>query len=312
MGTQSARGAGVRVTCFAAGGPFAIEALTALAAEHLVALVVRPAEAGPWWRRGARAVARAARLRPEDAVEAWARARGIPTIDLAAVPSRAQLAALHDAAADVAGIATFPFLLTREVREAAAPRCVNVHPSLLPRHRGAGALFWTYHAGDAHAGVTVHEAVDAFDAGPVVAQVALPVARGESIVDVHRRCAVQGGALLARIVAEIRSGTSRPRQQDETLATRAPAPRVSRVRSLLPEWDAAHAFHFLAGVLPIYLDPFTDVDGQAVPYGRVEGFETRASREAPGRVVRDGAGWAAWTRDGVVHLAPAHTRERLP
>lgn len=47
---------------------------------------------------------------------------------------------------------------------------LNVHPSLLPRHRGPMPVHWAVRHGDPETGVTVHWMVEAFDSGPVVAQ----------------------------------------------------------------------------------------------------------------------------------------------
>ncbi|MBK6535688.1 MAG: hypothetical protein IPF99_41015 [Deltaproteobacteria bacterium] len=50
----------------------------------------------------------------------------------------------------------------------APPRGINVHPSLLPRHRGPDPYFWTLYREDAETGVTVHRITDAYDQGPIL------------------------------------------------------------------------------------------------------------------------------------------------
>src|SRR5260370_8308382 len=47
---------------------------------------------------------------------------------------------------------------------------LNVHPSLLPRHRGPEPIYWTIVNGDREAGITVHQTVPRIDAGPILAQ----------------------------------------------------------------------------------------------------------------------------------------------
>ncbi|MBI3792942.1 MAG: hypothetical protein HY275_18960, partial [Gemmatimonadetes bacterium] len=249
-----------RVACFASGGPIALATLEALAGPHDVALVVRP-PATRGWRAGALALARLAGLRSPDPVSAWAARHGVPEWHLPRSSEGPTLDRLRGARADVAVIATFPLRLSARLREAAARTCLNVHPSLLPRHRGPGALFWTYHAGDAEGGVTVHDANDAFDAGPVRAQARVPIERGANIVALHARCAALGGALASAVVASLTTGGSSATPQDEARATHAPGLRERRVRSTLATWPAAHAWHFLAGVAPIYRDPFVDDRG---------------------------------------------------
>ncbi len=53
--------------------------------------------------------------------------------------------------------------------------CLNLHFSLLPRHRGVAPIAWAILSGDAEAGVTLHHMVKAIDAGDLVAQRALPI-----------------------------------------------------------------------------------------------------------------------------------------
>jgi methionyl-tRNA formyltransferase len=288
---------------FAAGGPIALAALQAIESRHDVVLVVRPGEPSPAWRSLARRAARALRPRPRDPVADWIRDGGIPTTSLLRAPTAESLARLRAARADVAAIATFPFRLDGTVRTAAAAHVLNLHPSCLPRHRGSGALFWTYHAGDADAGATVHEAIDALDAGAIVSQASFALERGAPVRGVHARIAEIGGPLLAHAIAGVADGSLAPAPQDESRATRAPAVHRPEIRSRLAEWRAAHAWHFLAGLVELYRDPLVDADGAPVPYGTVPGYEERAPRHAPGTVVRDGAAWLAWTTDGVVHLA---------
>ncbi|HYI25504.1 MAG TPA: formyltransferase family protein, partial [Thermomicrobiales bacterium] len=59
----------------------------------------------------------------------------------------------------------------------ALPRigAINLHPSLLPRHRGPHPLEWTFRSGDTEAGFTVHKLAAGFDTGPVLSQARVPV-----------------------------------------------------------------------------------------------------------------------------------------
>lgn len=52
---------------------------------------------------------------------------------------------------------------------------INVHPSLLPRHRGPDPYFWTLYREDAETGVTVHRITEAYDQGPILLQRRVPV-----------------------------------------------------------------------------------------------------------------------------------------
>jgi methionyl-tRNA formyltransferase len=101
-----------------------------------------------------------------------------------------------------------------------APRPpLNVHPSLLPRHRGAAPIAATILAGDARAGVSLMVMVEELDAGPIVAQWAVPLQGREETPLLE----AQLGELAAQHVpAELErwaAGALEPQPQDERLAT---------------------------------------------------------------------------------------------
>jgi phosphoribosylglycinamide formyltransferase 1 len=88
--------------------------------------------------------------------------------------------ALTEAGADLAILAGYDRLLSPGYFAAFGGRTINIHPSLLPAHGGAGMLGLAVHravleAGDAETGATVHEVGPELDAGPVLSQVRVPV-----------------------------------------------------------------------------------------------------------------------------------------
>lgn len=66
-------------------------------------------------------------------------------------------------------------------------RVVNLHPALLPRHRGAHAIQDAYDAGDEVTGITIHFANEEYDKGPIIFQHEVPVLPGEPIEDLEAR-----------------------------------------------------------------------------------------------------------------------------
>jgi len=288
------------------GGPVALRALDALAASHQLAVIVRAQLVRPLhlvWRGAAAGIADVLGLRPDDPVTAWARACGVPIVAAAEGDESHTAQRIRSFAPDFGCIATYLRRIPDALLAASGRACVNLHPSLLPRHRGASPLFWTYHAGDLVGGVTIHVATSRLDAGAILLQERFPIARGESVVHVHARGAASGGPLLARAVTQLAEGSAVPRDQDESAATAAPSPVAGRRYAELATWSCAQAWHFLAGLLARYREPFVDTSGAPVRYTRVDGHEERDPRFAPGSVVRDGAGWTAWTPDGVVRIS---------
>jgi len=97
-------------------------------------------------------------------------------------------------------------------------RLLNVHNSLLPRHRGVRPINWALLEGDRVHGVTLHEITPGVDDGPIVDQEAFPISpEDEEVADVYTRCLDAATRLLDRSLPSIMTLPSEP--QDETLAT---------------------------------------------------------------------------------------------
>ena len=79
---------------------------------------------------------------------------------------------------------------------------LNVHPSLLPRWRGAAPVERALMAGDAETGVTIHETVKALDAGPIAAQAAFPLAPEDDAGSVYEKTAALAVTLLDGVLPE--------------------------------------------------------------------------------------------------------------
>lgn len=132
-------------------------------------------------------------------------------------------------------------------------RWLNVHPSLLPRWRGAAPVERAIMAGDGETGVTIHETVHELDAGPVAAMRAFPIEAADDAGSVFVRAAVVAGELLGDVLSDTdlrvvpQSGeptyadkiTADDRQLDVTDPVRA----VRVVRALSPHIGARAVLH---------------------------------------------------------------------
>jgi methionyl-tRNA formyltransferase len=125
---------------------------------------------------------------------------------------------------------------------------LNVHPSLLPRWRGAAPVERAIMAGDTETGVTIHRTTAELDAGPVAAQRAFPIARQDDAGAVYERAAEVAGELLDDVLPEpafVSQGESgvtyaeKIRPADRELDWSRPAEElVNRVRALSPHIGA--------------------------------------------------------------------------
>jgi len=85
-------------------------------------------------------------------------------------------------------------------------RMINLHPSLLPRHKGLDTHAAALAAGDSEHGASVHAVVPALDAGPVLAQARIPVLAGDTPEALADRLRPREHALLVACVAAIARG----------------------------------------------------------------------------------------------------------
>ena len=105
----------------------------------------------------------------------------------------------------------------------AVPRLgtVNVHASLLPRHRGAAPIVWAILSGDSQTGVTIMQMDAGLDTGPILAQEATLIAPDETARTLESRLAERGADLLLTTLPRLANGTLRPVPQPAEGATYA-------------------------------------------------------------------------------------------
>jgi len=234
-------------------GPFAVPMFAALrgSPHEVTALVTRPDHAPP------------GRRPPANPMRAAAVTAGVPIMDPERVNEPAAVAAITDLRPDLFAVCDYGQILSAELLAVPPLGGVNLHGSLLPRHRGASPVQWTIREGDADAGVSVIHMTPALDAGNVLATRTTPVGRRETAAELERRLADLGPAAVLeaidRLVAAVDAGESVATcgtPQNAALATRAPrltkadgivdwtlaAPRIERMRRALDPWPRATTF----------------------------------------------------------------------
>ena len=207
--------------------------------------------AGPWAR--ANAPAPIARLRPPMlqlasaaptlAERAWA--HGLPVLEVrraAAPETRAALATLRP---DVACVACFPLRLPPALLDLPPHGFLNVHPSLLPAHRGPAPLFWAFRAGEDATGVTIHRMDAAFDSGPIVRQARFALPDGMSGAAAEAGTARLGAQLLLAALRDLEAGHLAAQPQPPGGSYQAwPGAGDWRIGA---DWPARRAFNFMRG-----------------------------------------------------------------
>lgn len=192
-------------------------------------------------------------------VKARAIAAGVPVLQPATLADPAFRRSLGTLDADIGVVAAYGRILSDAVLAVPRLGMMNVHASLLPRHRGAAPVHRAILAGDTETGVTIMRVVKALDSGPMLAAARRSIGFDETSEEVERDLARLGAPLLVAALDSLASGTARETPQDHGAATYAPrltkedglivwqspARRIhDRVRGLHP-WP--HAYSYLHG-----------------------------------------------------------------
>lgn len=134
--------------------------------------------------------------------------------------------ALHGT--EIVALAGYMRLLSRDFVAKWAGCCLNIHPSLLPKHKGLGVHAAVLAAGEAETGCTVHLVTPDLDDGPILGQVSVSVLPGDTPEILATRVQYAEHQLYPRVLAAL------------VLAQTGPATVLARLRALalaLPQAD---------------------------------------------------------------------------
>jgi len=234
-------------------GPFAVPMFRALVASprRVVAVVTRPDRVA------------AGRRPPANPMRDAAGGAGIGVLAPERVNDPAVVASLAALRPDAFVVCDYGQILSRDLLAVPSLGGINLHGSLLPRHRGAAPVQWAIREGDAVTGVSVIHMTPALDAGNVIVARATPVGPRETAAELEPRLAELGaGAVLDAVdrleAALVATGSVAGIgvAQDATQATRAPrltkqdgvvdwsqpAPFLERLRRALEPWPRLTTF----------------------------------------------------------------------
>jgi len=221
-------------------------------------------------------------------VKSLALAHGLPVYQPAKVRTGELREWLRALAPDVVVVAAYGRILPRDVLELPPHGCVNVHASILPRHRGAAPIQHAILAGDPETGVTIMMMSEEMDAGDMLLVRPTPISPDDTGGSLGERLAQLGAAAIGEAIAGLASDAIRPVPQPTDGITFAP--RIEREHTRL---DWTRPTDVLARTVRAFApepSAFTTLDGATL---KVFAGEARDGRGAPGTVSSAG-------RDGIV------------
>jgi methionyl-tRNA formyltransferase len=277
-------------TAYLGTSEFAATVLRRLAeSPHRPALVVSPPDS----RRG-----RGRKLAAPPAAET-ARELGLELHQTADVNSSESLAAIAEARPEAIVVCAFGQLIREPLLSNYL--MLNVHPSLIPRWRGAAPIERTLMAGDERTGVTIMRVTAGLDSGPIALAEEVIVSGDDDYASLSERLAEVSGEAVVRALDELGAGTLEFTEQDEAAATYAEkiAPEERRLDPRAPVAELERRIRALTPHIGAYLE--------------LEGGERLGVRSA--RAAAGGSGGSApgtlGIEDGMLWLSAADGRLEL-
>jgi methionyl-tRNA formyltransferase len=155
-------------------------------------------------------------------VAQWARDRGLEVWQPAKVRDAEVVERVRALALDLVVVAAFGQIFPRQLLQAPRLGCINVHASLLPRHRGAAPVQAALLAGDEETGVSIMRMEEGLDSGPVLLRARTRVMGSETAGELLPRLAHLGAAAMLEALAGLEAGTLVETPQPEEGVTYAP------------------------------------------------------------------------------------------
>lgn len=165
---------------------------------------------------------------PTSPVRQWAIDNQLPIADPISINDPDTVQWLATLNADLMVVCDYGQILSRDALGTTKLGGINLHGSLLPKHRGAAPVQWSILSGDSVAGVSIIHMTPALDGGPVLSQSSTEIGRAETAAELESRLSQIGVqstldsvALLASM-SSIEDCVDLGQKQDKSLVTKAP------------------------------------------------------------------------------------------
>ena len=196
-------------------GPFAFPSFRQIARSHhtILAVVTKPPVENPSRDKAP----------PESPILTWARQAELQIVTPASINDPSAIEWLTQLQADLLIVCDYGQILSKEALATASLGGINLHGSLLPRHRGAAPVQWSILAGDPQAGVSVIHMTTKLDAGPVLQQRQTPIQPDESADALEARLSQLGVEPTMLAIETLARGDEQAGiEQAPELTTKAP------------------------------------------------------------------------------------------
>ena len=227
-------------------------------------------------------------LKPQPSpVKSLALRLGLPVLQ----PERARdekfIAGLRTLQPDLIIVVAYGQILPPAILDLPRHGCLNIHPSLLPKYRGAAPIQWAVANGDTETGVTIMKMDAGLDTGPIVSQRRTPIRPEDDSATLHDRLAQLGAELLVQTIPDYVAGKIQPVPQPAKGASRSAKikkkdGRIDWNQPAQTIWNRLRAFTPWPGAFTFL--PDQSVVGRALVWAKSD--EDRSSRAGSSGAVR--------------------------
>lgn len=185
---------------------------------------------------------------------------GIPVLQPELLRAPEAVEELKALAPDLIVVAAYSQLLPQSVLDMAPYGCINIHPSLLPKYRGAAPLRGAIFAGDPVTGVTIMKMAPELDAGDILLQEEMEMDPKETVTSLTPKVAELGGQMLVKVIDLLERGEVTATPQDDAASSYIKQLDKEDGRICFEE-DAAKIERQIRGCDP-WPSAFTKLDGK--------------------------------------------------
>ena len=147
---------------------------------------------------------------------------GLPVFQPQKVKDQSFLEIFKKLNPDMVVLVAFGQILPKYIIDLPLLKCLNIHPSLLPKYRGAAPINWQIIRGETKTGVTIMLMDEGLDSGDILLQEETQLGATETYGELHDRLAELGATLLIKTIEQIFDGTLKRKPQDAFGVTFAP------------------------------------------------------------------------------------------
>ena len=215
-------------------------------------------------------------------VKELALSAGIPVFQPERIKRAEGVEMLKSCTPDLCVTAAFGQLLSQEILDIPLLGTVNVHSSLLPKHRGSAPINWAIIKGDSVTGVTTMFTDIGMDTGDMLLRRETPIGETENAGELSDRLAAMGAELLVETLRALEAGTLVRTPQNPEEATYEP--KMDKALGMIDWTKSAKEIDWLVRGTTPWPGAYT-----ALGEGNMKVFEVRACGEktdaAPGTVL---------------------------